>query len=214
VPTLPPNATPTTVYGTHIRRHQSIQPIQQIEVATTEKAWWNEPVHLPDNIVPLVNGISNGTAFCVTDDSYKTNYGTAALILLSTLEAPEGVTFVNQTLGELSDQDAYRAELGGICGCIAYANHLVTIHNITNVEITLACDCWSALLNVFIHSFDSPSQAQYDLVHACRLLIRNSPIKWTPHHVKGHQDDDIAYAELDRWGQLNVNMDNLAKQHW
>jgi hypothetical protein len=72
-----------------------------------------------------------------------------------------------------------------------------------------------ALLNVFIHSFDSPSQAQYDLVHACRLLIRNSPIKWTPHHhVKGHQDNDTAYAELDCWGQLNVNMDNLAKQHW
>jgi hypothetical protein len=36
VPTLPPDATPTTVYGAHIRRHQGIQTIQQIEVATTE----------------------------------------------------------------------------------------------------------------------------------------------------------------------------------
>jgi hypothetical protein len=90
----------------------------------------------------------------------------------------------------------------------------VTIHNITDGEITLAWDCWSALLNVFIHSFDSLSRAQYDLVHACRLIIRNSPIKWKPHHVKGHQEDGIAYAELDRWGQLNVDVDNLVKQHW
>jgi hypothetical protein len=130
------------------------------------------------------------------------------------LEAPDGVTLVNQTPGELSDQDAYQTKVGGIYGCIAYANHLAAMHNITDGEITLACDYWSALLNVLIHSFDSPSQAQYDLVHACRLLIHNSPIKWKPHHVKGHQDDDVAYAELDRWGQLNVDMDTLAKQHW
>jgi hypothetical protein len=196
LPTLPHDATHTTVYSTQIGRHQGIQPIQQIAVVTTDKAWWNEPVHLPDNIAPLINGITNGTAICVTDGSYKTNYGTAALILLSTLEAPEGVTLVNQTPGERSNQDAYRAEVGGIYGCIAYANHLANIRNITDREITLACDCWSALLNVFIHSFDSPSQAQYDLIHACRLRSRNSPIKWKPHHVKGHQDDDIAYAEL------------------
>jgi hypothetical protein len=214
VQTLPPDATPTTVYGSHIRRHQGTQPIQQFDDITTEQAWWNEPIHLPDDVAPLIHGITTGSAICVTDGSYKTGYGTAALIILPALEAPEGVTLVNQTPGERADQDAYRAELGGIYGCLAYANHLAKIHNITNGEITLACDCWSALLNVFLHSFDSPSQAQYDLVHACRLLIRNSPIKWKPHHVKGHQDDDIAYAELDRWGQLNVDMDNLAKQHW
>jgi len=29
-----------------------------------------------------------------------------------------------------------------------------------------------------------------------------------------HQDDHIAYTHLDRWGQLNVDMDQLAKAHW
>jgi hypothetical protein len=110
LPTFPPDANPTTVYSTQIRRHQGTQPIQQIDVTTTEKAWWNELVHLPDDIAPLVNGIMTGTAICVTDGLYKTKYGTAALIILSTLEAPDGVTLVNQTPGELSDQDAYRAK--------------------------------------------------------------------------------------------------------
>jgi hypothetical protein len=76
------------------------------------------------------------------------------------------------------------------------------------------CDCWSALVNVFLHEYDTPSQAQYDLVHACRLLIRDSPITWLVHHVYGHQDDHKTYQDLDRWGQLNVDMDSLAKQHW
>jgi hypothetical protein len=41
-----------------------------------------------------------------------------------------------------------------------------------------------------------------------------SPIEWTPRHVYGHQDKGKAYANLDRWEQLNCDMDNLAKQHW
>ena len=33
-------------------------------------------------------------------------------------------------------------------------------------------------------------------------------------NVKGHQDKDKAYKDLDRWGKLNVKMDSEAKQHW
>ena len=80
--------------------------------------------------------------------------------------------------------------------------------------ITLMCDCWSAILNVFFHEYDIPFQAQYDLVHACRLIIRDSPITWHAHHVKAHQDDHITYNDLDRWGQLNVDMDTVVKPHW
>jgi hypothetical protein len=32
-------------------------------------------------------------------------------------------------------------------------------------------------------------------------------------HVTGHQDNQVSYDELDRRGQLNVDMDILAKQH-
>jgi hypothetical protein len=50
-------------------------------------------------------------------------------------------------------------------------------------------------------------------VHSCRLLLQDSPITWNSCHVASHQDDHVSYSETDRWGQLNVDMDLLAKQH-
>jgi hypothetical protein len=45
-------------------------------------------------------------------------------------------------------------------------------------------------------------------------MLQTSQIQWTSRPVTGHQDDHISYAELDRWGQLNVDMDtSLAKKH-
>jgi hypothetical protein len=29
----------------------------------------------------------------------------------------------------------------------------------------------------------------------------------------GHQDDKVSKEDIDRWGQLNIEMDTLAKQH-
>jgi hypothetical protein len=69
----------------------------------------------------------------------------------------------------------------------------------------MACDCLSALRNIFDHRFDKPSQPHYDLLHSCRLLIAHSPAIWYSRHVCGH---------LDRWEQLNVDMDTLAKRRW
>jgi hypothetical protein len=213
---LPADASPTTVFGngTQVVRHQGTQALQLDDDEPSEICWWNEPIHIMDHIHLLLEGLTNGTAICVTDGSYKERYGTAALIILPHLAAPDGITLVNQTPGIEQEQDPYRAELGGIYGCIAYVNQLAKLHNITTGTITLACDCWSALVNVFYHAYDTPSQAQFDLVHACRLLISDSPITWQAHHVKGHQDDHVAYTDLDRWGQLNVDMDTLAKNHW
>jgi hypothetical protein len=216
---LPTDATPTTIsgQGPQVVRHEGITTVELEEDDTDDDediCWWNEPIEIMENIVDLVTAIQQGTAICVTDGSYKTSYGTAALIILPCLDAPDGITLVNQTPGSFSEQDPYRAELGGIYGCLSYINQLAKRHNITTGTITIACDCWSALLNVFFHEYDKPSQAQYDLVHACRLLIRDSPITWLAHHVQGHQDDYKTYQDLDRWGQLNVDMDSLAKAHW
>ena len=72
----------------------------------------------------------------------------------------------------------------------------------------------SALINLFLHKYDKPSQPHYDLVHSSRLLIQQSPVQWTHIHVAGHQDRHTHYNNLDKWGQRNVDMDKLAKEHW
>jgi hypothetical protein len=44
-------------------------------------------------------------------------------------------------------------------------------------------------------------------------MLQQCPVKWIPHHVLGHQDDD-SDAFLDRWTTLNIEMDEDAKVHW
>jgi hypothetical protein len=44
-------------------------------------------------------------------------------------------------------------------------------------------------------------------------MLQQCPVKWIPHHVLGHQDDD-SDAFLDRWATLNIEMDEDAKVHW
>ena len=53
-----------------------------------------------------------------------------------------------------------------------------------------------------------------DLIWATRHLIRRSPIKWSYRHVDGHVlllNPHLTYDDLDRWQQLNEDMDLKAK---
>ena len=36
-------------------------------------------------------------------------------------------------------------------------------------------------------------------------------MRWTTHHVKGHQDEDKPLENLDRWAKLNILMNKKAK---
>ena len=58
----------------------------------------------------------------------------------------------------------------------------------------------------------NPRWSCYDIVSMIRYHIKNSPIKWTCKHVKGHQDSKMKFEDLDEWGQANVIADQLAKE--
>jgi hypothetical protein len=93
-------------------------------------------------------------------------------------------------------------------------NEFVKHHKATTGQIIMACDCQSTLHTIFDHNYDHPNEAHYDTIHACRTQRASSPLKCIAKHVSGHQDDHQAYDQLDRWEQINVDMDLLAKQHW
>jgi hypothetical protein len=57
-------------------------------------------------------------------------------------------------------------------------------------------------------------RTNHTTTYACRSQRAASPIQWIKRHVSGHQDNHKAYNQLDRWDQINVDMDLLAKQHW
>jgi hypothetical protein len=111
-----------------------------------------------------------------------------------------GIQLVNQTPGREQDTDFYRAEVKVIYGCITFTNTLLSEQIITQGQVTMACDCISALRNIFTHDFDQPSQPHYDLIHAYRLLAQESPLTWKERHVYGYQDDKKPYHLLDRIG--------------
>jgi hypothetical protein len=137
----------------------------------------------PNNHDQILQGTLAGTALWVTDSLYKDPYKSAAFIKLPHLDATEGITLVNQTPGRDNDMDAYRTEVCGIYGCLDFTNELLNHHKISTGRITMACDCKSALLNIFYKAFDKPAQSHYDVIHACRLLRAASPIEWVSRHV-------------------------------
>jgi hypothetical protein len=99
---------------------------------------------------------------------------------------------------------------------------LCVFHDITAGTVYLGCDGLSALLNctglsALLNCTDidyvvKPTSPQFDLITATRAVLQQCPVKWIPHHVRGHQDDDPD-AFVDRWATLNIEMDEGTKVH-
>jgi len=51
----------------------------------------------------------------------------------------------------------------------------------------------------------------YDLLAAIHNARQIYPVEWITLHIKGHQDNEVSYDQLDRWGQMNVDAHALAK---
>jgi hypothetical protein len=146
---LPDDALPTrTAKGQHIRRPTGTATSLTAPDDTEEK-WWFEIVDAPTSIQPILQGITKGTAVWVTDGSFKDKQGTVGFILLPTIDSQAGLLLVNQTPGREDGIDAYRAEAAGIYGCVAFTNKLMTHHKLDQGGVTMACDCLSALRNIF-----------------------------------------------------------------
>ena len=94
------------------------------------------------------------------------------------------------------------------------ANQLCAEHAITHGSITVGCDCASALTNITRSGHITSQRPHHDLLTGIRYLLSTSPITWSFHHVRGHQDDHVAYSLLDQWARLNIDMDLMAKMYW
>ena len=215
---LPVSALPTTAVGNlHTVRHTGTCTLSEPPLPMQPHSWSGLQVHSPSDLNILLQGIRTGTAVAVTDGSFKDSLGTAAFTLQPGLDHEtddNAFVMVNLTPGAPIDMDAYRAELGGIFGIIDLANQLCQEHQIISGTITIGCDCASALTNITRHTPLGSHSPHHDLLSGIRFLISVSPLTWIFHHVRGHQDDHIAYSMLDRWARLNIDMDLLAKMYW
>lgn len=163
----------------------------------------------------LVNGIKKGTARAVSDGSYfpDTGVGTAAW----TIESENQLDYITGTLivpGPPSVQSAYRSKLTGILAILEKLRVLCSNHNILKGQITISCDRITALLQSLTTNplSQSPNILHSDILSISSKLAHHLPISIIPLHVKGHQDNNKLFSQLDRPAQLNTKMDILAKE--
>jgi hypothetical protein len=146
----------------------------------------------------------------VSDGSYTDGRGSAAVILEG--DTCEGRASFSMTVpGDSGEMSANRAELAGLYAAIRFITKLCDYYNVSSGGVYFGCDGLSALqqsFSLFPPAIDTPSYDILSAIHNARILC---PVEWTTRHIKGHQDDDLSYDHLDRWGQLNVEADALAK---
>lgn len=211
---VPTDALPTTTNGTcqllqHTGFTRTISP-----TVPTDHDWWGIPVTWSLPIVDLIYGIQQGTAFAVTDGSYKDYMGTAAFTFRASPDDHRELTFVQMTPERPEELTPYRAEVGGIYGIMAFVNCLMRGRENSTGTLTVACDCLGALDRAFTEYPPTPKQPDFDLYSEIFRLRGNTNIKWRRRWVKGHQDRQGNIEALDHWAQINIEMDRLAKQHW
>ena len=117
---------------------------------------------------------------------------------------------MNILIGTPLTKIAYRSEVAGLFGIATMVREICAFHDITAGTVYLGCDGLSALLNCTDTDYVAkPTAPHFDLITATRTMLQQCPVKWIPHHVLGHQDDDPD-AFLDRWATLNIEMDEVA----
>jgi hypothetical protein len=168
-------------------------------------------LHCPENCSTVAQAIIRGNAIAVCDGSYKDHFGTAAFVLQSRNNKTSHILGAHVTPGHPGDINPYRSELGSILAIVIVTEAIARFHDINKGTIKIGCDCQSGLIAVFEHIYDTPKQPHHDIIHEIQRKLADSRPTWKFQHVDGHQDKHISYHLLNVWGQLNVEMDSLAK---
>ena len=92
-------------------------------------------------------------------------------------------------------------------------NKLCTKFKVVQGSKTHGVDNTAALKNCFGPDKPDTTMPCFHLIKFLRAAIKQSPIKWIRQKVKGHQDREKSYDQLDCWGKANVQADRLATEH-
>ena len=180
------------------------------------KEWLFPLTTMEGSMSRLVQSIQDGTAIGVSDGSYNPDkdLGTAAW----RIEAEGAQDFIEgccRVPGPKNMQSAYRSELVGQLAILQKLDEMCCTHSIMRGHLTLACDGESALDVTRYRNRDnvSPRHKHCDIMSPMVKLKDQISVPITCVHVKGHQDDWLEFDQLDRLAQVNVLMDQEAKDY-
>lgn len=108
----------------------------------------------------------------------------------------------------------YRRKLIGVTASVSHIKILCQKYDITEDSITVGLDSEKALKSYKEDSLLHAKQKDQDLIHHIQRKRKVPPIKIKWKWIKGYQDDSITYKNLDTISQLNVDTNQLEKDHW
>jgi hypothetical protein len=195
---------PTPAIPTNLESAQATTPKPDI--------WAVDVLKHSDEGRDVAESIRQGTAYAVSDGSFKEQRGTSAFLL----EGPTGeatrIIGMNEIPGSLEDQSAYRSELGGISGVLATVDCLCRLYHIKGGKIKCGLDGEQAMLHASGTNPLDPQQPSFDLLVDIRNKVKSSPIQWEFFWIEGHQLE--RHGKSDSWGKLNEVCDAIAKLYW
>jgi hypothetical protein len=166
------------------------------------------------NIENIIQAIRDGNAKLVSDGSYvkDRSIGSAGWIVEGN-EIGNQIRGQQETPGPKNCQCSHRSEMWGILGLVMTVNSLCQTYQITEGTVTAKCDGEGTIkILQWLHGIINNSRKHFDIISALQQAIEASPVTWNFSHLKGHQDKYVSFSQLDRWAQLNVKADILAKQ--
>jgi hypothetical protein len=179
----------------------------------TGDRWAVDVLDNNDNGRSVARAILKGTARAISDGSFKDQLGTSSTVIYGDDEINRMIS-VNAVPGHIQEQSAYRSELAGIEGALAILESVCQVHDIQHGAVTIGLDGEQALIEASGDWPLNPSRADFDMLTDIRAKIKRLPITVQWRWIKGHQDDEVSYDDLDDWAKANVLVDNVAKAYW
>ena len=218
ISTIQETLLPTTVVQVNnyiIASSTSPIEVERNPVSLNTTTWLNIEECSKGNRRAIKTALITGSALAVSDGSYMEieGVGTASWIITDGSKN-NFITASAVSPGPPQVQNSYRSELVGILGVLEKLESICREEEIKGGMCLVACDGLSAIKQISNLNLSTVHTrlSSCDIISACIKLINVLPIKIEFGHVKGHQDESISLDELAIPAQLNVFMDDIAKE--
>lgn len=148
----------------------------------------------------------------VSNGSYRKGVRTAAWVI----QGKERITSITVKLivpGTKDIQSAYHSELAGLHAIMSTVESVAKQMDLTHGSIEIGCDGFSAIKAILRNSQFTFDTSTFDIIAAIHSIMWTSSTVWTFCHIDSLQDKHKAWVGLDKWEQLNIEMDKMAQDH-
>ena len=164
--------------------------------------------------------LRKGTALIATDGSAYVNDKASFSTLITTPKGKPLYSNYGPVLGDPEFLASDRAELMAILSIltklpilysqlhIPYPSSRLHIYSDSEVALKLIKN------TIQLQKFSSTFTNNADIIFEIHHIIRHSPLQYSFHHIKSHQDDHLPTANLSVHAQINIQADTIADHQY